>query len=316
MPQMGPGRPSIAKILVIEDNRAQALVTRDLLVKSGHEVTLAPNAASGIKAIKNSPVDVVLVDWVLPDINGKDICRWLKEGEDTRGIPVIMLTSKTSVEDKVSALQAGADDYLAKPYNEIELNARIYAALRTKALRDELGEKNRQLGILLKKIEAMAITDPLTGVYNRRYMEEALDRVFKEFQRYGAPFSILMMDLDHFKSINDEYGHSMGDSVLKWVASIIKGSLREVDVVSRWGGEEFLALLPHTELNSARLVAGRLLQAISGFQFREINRSITLSIGISSAAQEAGSIEQLISQSDSALYQAKKNGRNRVEVFG
>jgi DNA-binding response OmpR family regulator len=140
-----------ARILLVEDNQPQADITREFLERNGYEVVWAKDGTSAIKAVKTSPIDVILLDLILPDINGNEVCRWLKVNNETKGIPIIMLTVKSSLEDKVTSIEAGADDFLPKPYNEIELNATIYAALRTKAFQDELREWNKQLEVVITK---------------------------------------------------------------------------------------------------------------------------------------------------------------------
>ncbi|MGE5892433.1 MAG: diguanylate cyclase [bacterium] len=297
-----------AKILVVEDSKAQADVTKEFLANHGYEVTWAGNGASAMKEAKAGPFDVILLDLVLPDINGKEVCRWLKQQEETKGVPVIMLTIKSSIEDKVSGIEAGADDYLPKPYNEIELNARIYAALRTKALQDELREKNRQ-------VELLAITDPLTGLFNRRRVETVLEEEWKSVKRYQHPLSCLIIDIDHFKSINDTFGHKVGDTVLKEIADLIKGCLREVDTVARWGGEEFIVILPQTDPANAREASERIMEKILHHRFSHTaGKRITVSIGISYYRPSLNAPEKLVDAADMALYQAKSEGRNRIVV--
>ena len=180
---------SKARILVVEDSITQAEVTKEFLEKSGYEVTSVHDGKSAIKAVKTRPVDLILLDLILPDINGKEVCRWLKLNADSRSIPIIMLTVKDSLEDMVSGIEAGADDYLPKPYNEIELNAKIYAVLRTKALQDELRQKNKQMEELLARVEFLAVTDPLTGLFNRRRLEAVLEDEWRAVKRYKSPMS-------------------------------------------------------------------------------------------------------------------------------
>ena len=191
---------------------------RTSLRKMAMRLCLQESGKSAIKAVKTVPVDIVLLDLVLPDMSGNDVCRWLKLNEDTKGIPIIMLTVKGEVTDKVAGLEAGADDYLPKPYNNVELNARIYACLRTKALQDELKQKNLQLQNLLKQVEIMAITDQLTEIYNRRQVETILQKEFRTATRYKTPVSCMIIDIDHFKAVNDAFGHHAGDAVLKETA--------------------------------------------------------------------------------------------------
>lgn len=305
-----------AKILLVEDDRLQGKVAVEFLEKSGYEVIWVQDGKSAIKAAKTQPVDIIILDLVLPDITGIEVSRWLKFNEDTKGIPIIMLTAKSEMTDKVAGLEAGADDYLPKPFNEIELNARIYASLRTKSLRDELKKKNHQLENLLGQVENLANTDMLTGLWNRRRLEAVLMNEFRRTKRYQTPLSCMMIDIDHFKRINDIYGHATGDIVLKETADIILSMSRTVDTVARWGGEEFIALLPQTGKNDAVMPADRIRKAIEEKKFTGIpNETITISIGIASAPDFAiDNEDKLVSQADVALYRAKENGRNRVEV--
>jgi len=303
-----------ATVLLVEDSKSQAGLAKDFLEQDGYDVIWAEDGKSAIKEVKTNHVDIVLLDLVLPDMSGNEICRWLKLNDDTKGIPIIMLTVKDAVTDKVAGLEAGADDYLPKPYNNVELNARIYAALRTKALQDELRQKNRQLQDLLKQVEIMAITDPLTGLYNRRYAASMLEKEFAQALRYETSLACLMLDIDHFKNINDAFGHQAGDSVLKETAEIIKSSLREADTAARWGGEEFVVLLPQTKKEDSLQPASKILAAISAHKFKDMpNRKITVSIGIANAmARSIDTADKLMQAADSALYEAKKKGRNRV----
>ncbi len=300
-------------ILLVEDDPVQAKVTFDYLEKQGYHAILARDGKSAIKIVKTEPVDVILLDLVLPDIDGNEVCRWLKLNHDTKGIPIIMLTVKSSTMEKVAGLKAGADDYLPKPYNEVELNARIFASLRTKALQDELREKNRQMEIVLSQVETLAITDPLTELFNRRHFEAAIEKEFNRTVRYKSPTSCVMIDIDHFKSINDEYGHRTGDMVLREIAKIIKDCLRKVDTIARWGGEEFVVLLPGTGKEKAFTAAERIMKTVSGHSFSGISKQITVSIGIASVPESSiDNAEKLIDASDNALYEAKSKGRNCI----
>lgn len=300
-------------MLLVEDDPVQASATKEILQKVGYDVILAGDGITAIKAVKTEKPDIILLDVILPGMDGYEICRWLKIEETTKGIPVIMLTVKKELSDKISGLHIGADDYLPKPYNELELNARIYALLRTKALQDELRMKNRQLEELLHKVNYMAITDALTGLYNRRRFHDVLTSEFERARRYTTPFSLVMLDIDHFKRVNDVFGHSAGDSVLKEVASILKNSIREIDTASRYGGEEFMAILPNTARENALVVAERIRLMIGQHAFGGIERNITVSIGISGMPDaKIESEEKLIRCADFALYRAKQLGRNRT----
>ncbi len=304
-----------AKILLVEDDKLQAKVTKEYLERNGYEVVWTDNGKSAIKIAKTQPVEIILLDLILPDISGNEVWRWLKINDDTKGIPIIILTVKDTLQDKVKGLEAGAEDYLPKPYNEIELNARIYACLRTKALQDELREKNRQLEEILKKVEILAITDSLTELYNRRHFELALEKEFKRTLRYKTPTSCMIIDIDHFKKINDEYGHHTGDEVLKEIAKQIKNSLREIDIPARWGGEEFIILLPQTTKENAFKAATRISESIARLKFPNVSSQLTVSIGITDIPNPSiESVEKFIQVADLALYEAKEKGRNKIVV--
>ncbi len=308
-----------ARILLIEDSRSQAQEIKDVLEKMGYEVVWAEGGIPGLKMARREKPDIILLDVIMPDMDGYTVCRWLKLNEATRDIPIIMLTVKGELDSRIEGLEKGANDYLAKPFNERELEARIYAALRTKALQNELKEKNRELQELLQKVEFMAITDPLTGLYNRRRFYDALKKEFASTRRYNYPLSCMLIDIDHFKRINDRYGHIAGDEVLKEVAHILSSSTRETDILARFGGEEFILLLPHTTGENALKVAERMMKRIRGHTFKlgNFRISVTVSIGIASLSDlgEKDGEEDLIRYADAALYTAKEKGRNRIEVF-
>lgn len=305
-----------AKILLVEDSKGQAEATKSFLEKKGYEVTWAEDGLTAFKIAKSQKVDIILLDRVLPDIDGNEICRWLKLNQDTKGIPIIMLTVKDSVSDKVNGLEAGADDYLPKPYDEVELNARIYSCLRTKTLQDELRQKNKQLEEMLTRVETLAITDPLTGLFNRRRFESILSLEFKKATRYQAPLSCMMIDIDHFKEVNDAYGHRTGDMILKEIAGIIHKNIREVDTAARWGGEEFAVLIPNTTKEDAFQPANRILKTVSKHSFPDIGgRHVTVSIGIADIMDPAiTNEEKLVHAADLAMYAAKRKGRNKIET--
>ena len=223
-----------------------------------------------------------------------------------------MLTARGSTDDLVAGLEAGADDYLTKPFNRAELIARLKTATRVLELEKSLKDANEEIRIL-------SITDTLTGCYNRAYMNENLPKEVKRAIRYNRPISLVMVDIDHFKKVNDTYGHQAGDEVLKGLVESIKGSIRsDVDWVARYGGEEFLVVFPETDFERAKCLAERLRRNISQktIQINEKKIHITASFGVSgftsSSSLRAVSHEALISQADESLYQAKQEGRNRV----
>lgn len=305
-----------AKILVIEDNRTQAAVVQDHLAKNGFTVLLAIDGISGFKAAKTERPDLILLDRVLPDMDGNEVCRWMKLDPSTRDIPVIMLTARSASSDKVAGLEAGADDYLPKPFDETELVARISVRLRSKNRQDELQKKNRQLEDMLSQVENLAVMDPLTGLYNRRRFETLLASEFRRSLRYHSPLSLLMIDIDRFKVVNDTFGHQVGDSVLKECGKLFRDMIRQVDTVARYGGEEFVVLSPNISKESALQAAERIRKAVENHGFSGLDgRQLTICIGVVSIpAPEWDSEEKFVHAADMAMYEAKKKGRNRVEV--
>ncbi|MEJ2324508.1 MAG: diguanylate cyclase [Nitrospirota bacterium] len=307
----------VATILVVEDSVSQAEAVKTFLEQSGYEVHHVEDGKSAIREAVGGKVDLILLDLVLPDMSGVEVCRWLKLNRSTRMIPILMLTSKAEVQDRVSGLEAGAEDYLSKPYSEMELNARIFALLRTKALQDELSETNARLQELLADVEMLARTDPLTKLYNRRHIQECVDREIKSAWRYGSPLCLLMIDIDRFKEINDGHGHRCGDSVLAEISCIIRDSVREVDIVGRWGGEEFVVVLPRCAKQDAEQLANRILHAVAQNEFSAVpDAKVTVSIGVASIPEQAAdNSDALLDAADRAMYMAKKEGRNKVYLF-
>jgi two-component system cell cycle response regulator len=255
------------------------------------------------------------MDFILPDISGNEVCQLLKQRDDTKAIPIIALSIKSSTEDKIAGLLAGADDYLPKPYSEEELLARIYAMLRTKELQDELRKKNRELTEVLSKMEVIARTDPMTGLFNRRHFDTLLEKEFNKTLRYQFPAACMVIDVDGFKSINDKHGHHVGDVCLKETADVIRNCVRKIDTVARWGGEEFIVLLPETKKGTAMSVAARIVAAISSNKCSGISKQITVSIGIAGVPDPSiANAEKLVNAADNAMYEAKTKGGNGIEV--
>ena len=307
-----------ANLLLIDDSEAQSTQITQTLERLGYSVRRASSGTEGLRLAREAAPDLVLLDVVMADIDGFAVCRWLKMNAETREIPVIMLTVRTAVADRIAGLNIGADDYLPKPFDDQELEARIFAALRVKATHSDLRVRNQQLESMLRSVEALAITDALTGLFNRRRFADVLKREFAVTRRYRNTLSCLLVDLDHFKQINDRFGHDAGDQVLKEVARRIVGSLREVDLAARYGGEEFAILLPHTSKTDARIVAERLLSNLRKQEFTfngELVR-VTASIGCAGNSDVAsGQPEDLVKAADLALYEAKNNGRNAVMMY-
>lgn len=277
-----------------------------LLQSEGYQVRTASTGTAALEALAQEPFDLVLLDLRLPDISGLDICRRLHQQPGYEKVPVLFLTASRTEQDIVAAFDSGAADYIRKPFNLAELLARVSHHLELRLTRISLEAAIAELTIL-------AETDPLTGLANRRHALEQVEREFLRFQRTRSRFSILTLDLDHFKRVNDRFGHAAGDALLKRVAQQLQLQLRQIDELGRMGGEEFLVLLPETDGERALEVAERLREAIatSPLDWHGQELSVTISIGVSAVHDRDGSIDTVLQRSDHALYAAKNSGRNR-----
>ncbi len=308
----------MAKILIIDDSTFEANHVKALLEEMGHEVLWAETGSRGIKIIKLDRPDLILLDLVLPDISGLEICRWIKQDMRMKNTPVMMVTARGEVRERVEGLVEGATDYISKPFDDEELKTRVMAVLREVELRDRLEQKNTEYEDLLKRLEKMSITDALTGLYNRRHFEDVVVAEFERFKRYNIPFSCMMIDVDKFKDINDQCGHDVGDTIIKSMAQLIQGQVRGVDTVARFGGDEFVVLLAQLRGEGAEQVAFRMLAAANMQNYQEIDHRLTkvsLSIGIAGVPDpDLKTIDQLVKSADQALYKAKNAGRNCYKI--
>jgi diguanylate cyclase (GGDEF)-like protein len=309
----GEGAERTAHIIVADDDRVTREYVAGLLRGRGYEVTAVDNGQKAIEASRAEGVTLALLDVVMDGISGIDVCRMIKSSTGHRGfLPVILLTARTDTDSRVEGLRIGADDYICKPFDERELLARVANMIRIKQMHDEVDAARARL-------EKLAIRDELTGLYNYRYLQSRLSEEFKRAERYREPLSCAMLDIDHFKSFNDRFGHDVGDRVLRTVAERLLEAVREVDVVARYGGEEFLLLLPSTHLAGALTVADRVWRAIGERPFsagEDDRERITVSIGVALYPSRAvSSRDALLKAADQALYRAKEEGRDRICVF-
>jgi two-component system, cell cycle response regulator len=296
------------KVLVVDDDEDGLYILKLLLTKMKYEVHTAKDGEEALEKADALIPDIILLDVMMPKLNGFEVCKRVKASPEGMYIPIILLTAKSELTSKIEGLDCGADEYLTKPYDMHELTARIRSMLRIKLLNDSLRNANKQL-------EALSVTDELTKLFNRRYINRKLDDEFRRATRYKHPLSCLMFDADYFKKVNDEHGHAFGDIVLKEIAAIIMDTAREVDVCGRFGGEEFLALLPDTDLERAFIVADRIRKKVEVHPFTHDTITIhkTVSIGISAIPEDLIKDEfQLVEWADIAMYAAKSQGRNRV----
>jgi two-component system, cell cycle response regulator len=295
-----------AVILVAEDSLVVRSVLRQHLQDRGYKVIEADDGDAALRTCREARPDVVLLDIEMPGLDGYQVLAAFKADPELVDIPVVFLTGRTKTDDIVEGLRLGAHDYLKKPFEASELIARVSAAVRMKRLQDELRARNTELDLVSR-------TDALTGLPNRRQLAERLAEMGSTSSRHGRPLGVLMLDIDHFKHINDSAGHESGDCVLREFADRLRRLPRLEDVVGRWGGEEFLALLPDTELEGARLFAQRVIDAIAREPFRLADgTSFDITVSVGCAVDIAPDAEKLVARADAALYEAKAAGRNRL----
>lgn len=308
------------KLLIVDDSPSIRKSLYDTLEKAKifSKILEADNGAKALDLLIKERIDFVISDVMMPTLDGFKLLSIIRSQVKYRDLPVIFLTGQKETFDRIKGLEIGANDYITKPFDPGELLARVKNLLKMKELKDELEEKNKQLEIINKKLEELSITDTLTGIYNRRYFLERLNSEFARSKRYNICISLLMLDLDHFKQINDTYGHQKGDDVLQKVAEILKRNCRVHDIVARFGGEEFIMLLCQTDPEGAFIAAERTRKDIEDHQFAqrgEPSFKVTTSIGVSSCPDiRINNINDLIRAADVSLYEAKKQGRNRVVI--
>jgi len=299
-------------ILIAEDDAVTRMLLKKTLIKEGHEVVSVENGQKAFDLFQERFFPIILTDWMMPEMDGLELCRVIRQKENPGYVFIVLLTAKDSHEDIITGLEAGADEYLTKPFSRAELIARLNTGRR-------FLEQDRALRRANEEIRILSITDPLTGCYNRGCLNMRLPQEIQRAARYNRPLSIFMCDIDHFKKVNDTYGHQAGDLVLKEFSKRINNSIRDkVDLLARYGGEEFLVTLPETDLNGALHLAERLRRVISEKKYnigtKKIN--ITASFGVagfdSDNAGDEISVDILIRHADKYLYQAKSEGRNRV----
>lgn len=293
------------KVMIVEDDLDQMNLVSAYLADAPYELIKVNNGLEALKVLDEVTPDIILLDVMLPGMDGIEVCWAVKRQENFKSlcrVPVIMTTSRTDMENKLNAIRAGADDVIFKPMDRRLLVERIKYLL-------EAREELENVMASYRDLEKEALVDPLTGLFNRRYMDDVIVREFMTSKRYGRNLSVLMMDIDNFKAYNDMFGHLAGDELLRKAASIFVDSVREVDIVARYGGEEFMVILPETPPDLAIVAAERIRNSV------EKNTAVTLSIGQASFPDDAGELAELLRNADTALYRAKRTGRNRTVGF-
>jgi diguanylate cyclase (GGDEF)-like protein len=319
--------PRVQAILIADDDRGVLAQLRAGLEETGYSFIEASDGNQVLTAMRTHHPDLLILDVEMPGMGGVEVCRIVKANQGTSGfgfVPVILMTSRRT--GKVEGLELGADDYLIKPFDMLEVSARVKSMLRLKSLQDTLIAKNRELDRINKELEEKRLEllklsriDGLTGLVNRRHFDERLDAEFNRSVRYRSALSCFMLDIDHFKRVNDTWGHPFGDQVIKEVAAVARRALRDVDVLARYGGEELVALLPETSPAEALRAAERVREGVEAMRLtcqsggESTVVGCTVSIGVATfPSAQVNSATGLVHLADECLYQAKQQGRNQV----
>lgn len=301
-----PGTKDVPKILLAEDNPHDLKLLSHYLSNLPYQLMHTADGRDALALAKRKQVDLMILDVLLPGMDGFEICRNLKQDPDTKNIQVMMITCLTDIENKLIGVETGTDDFLVKPVNQREFLVRVKALLKKKSYIDQIRRHSTQA-------LNSSMTDGLTMLYNRSYLSSFLDFELKRSKRFQHCTILMMMDIDDFKSYNDTHGHLTGDEIIKEMGVVICGNLREIDMVARYGGDEFAVVLPYIDIQTAARVARRMIEAVERHHFTSCPDSrITLSVGIAECPTHAQTPEALIEKADMMLYEAKRAGKNTV----
>lgn len=291
----------LQRVLLIDDSPQMHRLVEAWLRSDPIELLHASDGRTGTEMALESPVDMVLLDVDMPDVCGFELCRQFKSDVRLSSVPIVFLTGASSPEDRVAGLNLGAVDYIVKPFHPAEFQARVRATLRTKQLVDLLRER--------------AQIDGLTALRNRAFLDDRLSSELASLARRPGAMSCIMIDVDRFKEINDRHGHLVGDEVLRAVAGILVGGTRVEDVVTRYGGEEFVILTPGVGVDGATVLAERLRVAIETAEIKRLSGTIRVTCSFGISTHDSGAPSALLQRADAAMYHAKRTGRNRVCAF-
>jgi two-component system cell cycle response regulator len=313
-------RSGDVRILIAEDDATSRVIAEAALKNLGHTCHAVPDGARAWKTFRTFAPDVVISDWIMPDMSGLELCRRIRTHQSESYSYFIMVSSRGAVEDIFEGMRAGADDYLIKPVRPEDLEARLISAARVSARHQDLAPRRDELERLNRELSAMASRDPLTGLGNRRALEEDLRTLEARVRRYGHRYCMSLIDIDHFKSFNDEHGHRAGDHALQAVAEQLKKQARSGDTVYRYGGDELLCIFPEQSLSTSNVAVERMRISVEMLGISHAGNPggvVTLSAGL--AMMDPGqfrSVGEVLDEADKALYRAKHLGRNRVELVG
>jgi two-component system cell cycle response regulator len=297
------------KVLIADDDVVSRRLLQVSLAKAGYDVTVSVDGAEALTIANRVDCPRLMVlDWMMPHVDGVQVCRAVRKLAREPYVYIILLTARGRQEEIIEGLEAGADDYITKPFDLDELKARLRAGKRILDLQEQLVSAREQLRV-------QATHDSLTGFLNRFAILEALNREVTRSAREGTPAAVIMADLDHFKQVNDTYGHAAGDDVLRESARRMLSSIRAYDSIGRYGGEEFLIIAPGCSVDEATIQAERLRASVSAAAIDADGSAVlmTMSVGVA-ATREGKRADDLLRAADEALYQAKDGGRNRVEI--
>ncbi|MCL6559787.1 MAG: diguanylate cyclase [Firmicutes bacterium] len=288
----------VGEILIVDDDNALLLAIKERLEMEGFDVKTSNSGAQTLETLSRHPyIDIIVLDIIMPDMGGLELCRRIRQNESWQNTPIIFLTAESSLDSKLFGFEAGADDYLAKPFALEELVVRVKTMFKRRNYYREL-----------------CLRDSLTGAFNRRYLSQRIAEEIARCGRTGQRFSIFILDLDDFKEINDKYGHLAGDKVLVELAKFLRSETRKSDVVSRYGGEEFVILFPDTPLDASIPVVYRLKNSFTTRMFNHCDKSffVSFSIGAAEYPGNGKNEEELIGWADKGLYQAKSGGKSKI----
>lgn len=306
------------RILIVDDVPVNIQLLKTYLGSEGYHIITASDGSEAIEQVKKWNPDLILLDVMMPKMNGFEVCKIIKSDMKTQFIPIIIVTALNELDDKIKGMDSGADDYLTKPFNKLELMARVRSLLRTKYLHDELQDKIIQLQKAKEELRRLAITDGLTGLYNYRYLKDQLNQELNRAHRHELNISLVMIDIDYFKHYNDTNGHPAGDQLLKKMGHLLKNNVRNIDLAARYGGEEFALVLIETNQEAANIVAEKIRKLVEDHKFAhessQPDGKITISAGVATFPDDAEDFDTMVAVADQRLYRAKQSGRNTVVI--